>query len=200
MRIIFFICLAAAIISCEQGPVKRHKIRNADTYSAEGSLQMVVEIPAGTNHKYEYDENRKKILLDQKDGQDRIIDFLPYPGNYGFIPNTHLDKDKGGDGDPLDVLLLSEALPLGKVVEIIPIGAILLKDNGEEDTKIIAVPKDSTLRVISATDFRTFLIEYDAAKRIIEEWFLHYKGKNQMSTQGWRDANYCVNLVKKTQK
>ena len=41
---------------------------------------------------------------DYKDGKERIIQFLPYPGNYGFIPET-----LAGDGDPIDVIDLDEA-------------------------------------------------------------------------------------------
>src|SRR5690606_18639853 len=108
--------------------------------SENGYYQAVIEIPSGTNKKYEYNVTTKTFEIDQKNGRDRIINFLSYPGNYGFIPSTLSDKTKGGDGDALDVLLLSEAHQIGDVVEIIPITMLKLLDQGEEDYKIIAVP------------------------------------------------------------
>ena len=153
---------------------------------------MVVEIPAGTNHKYKYDSDQKKITLEHKPQGEQMINFLPFPGNYGFIPAT----STGAEGkEALQVLLLSEALPSGIVVEIIPIAALLLAEDGKPVTKIIAVPKDSSLRILTATDFSEFLIEYDAAKRIIEEWFLHYQRKRNVISFGWRDQSYCLNLI-----
>ncbi|MDA9133798.1 inorganic diphosphatase, partial [Gammaproteobacteria bacterium] len=61
------------------------------TFSKNGFLQMVVEIPAGTNKKIEYDKNINEFFIDKIDGVDRVINFLPYPGNYGFIPSTKMD-------------------------------------------------------------------------------------------------------------
>ena len=62
-------------------------------------VQVVVEIPAGTNQKIEFDYKDGTFKVDQIDGKDRVIDFLPYPGNYGFVPGTLMDKERGGDGD-----------------------------------------------------------------------------------------------------
>ncbi len=128
---------------------------------------------------------------------DRMVAFLPYPGNYGFIPGTLMDKQLGGDGDALDVLLISSALPVGEVTNVLPIGMLELRDEGEMDTKIIAVPADPSQRTIPAANFQDFLIEYDAAKRIIEEWFLHYKGYGKMELVGWQDEKSAVSHIQK---
>ena len=87
------------------------------TYTEQG-INVVVEIPAGTNHKIEYDKENKEFVVDQKNGKDRIIDFLPYPGNYGFIPSTYMDPAIGGDGDALDVLVIGESVPTGTVIPV----------------------------------------------------------------------------------
>ena len=109
---------------------------------------MVVEIPAGTNKKLEYNAKTNSFPADVLSGEERKVNFLPYPGNYGFIPSTIMDRSKGGDGDALDVLLLSQHIATGTILEIIPIGILVLEDNGEDDSKIIAVPVDENLRVI----------------------------------------------------
>lgn len=64
---------------------------------------------------------------------------MTYPCNYGFIPNTH-----AGDSDPVDVLVLIQ-FPLASsvLISVRPIGALLTKDEKEEDEKLLAVPVSS---------------------------------------------------------
>ena len=163
----------------------------------DGALQAVIEIPAGTNHKIEYDPQAGAFLNDRLNEQERVIDFLPYPGNYGFIAGTLLDKAQGGDGDPLDVLVIAEAMPTGTVVRVVPIAALLLKDKGELDTKIIAIPADENLQVLKAKNFIDFMLRYDQAKLIIEQWFMAYKGQGAMEFLRWEDDRYAWSEVKK---
>jgi len=163
----------------------------------ESGIRMVVEIPAGTNHKIEMDKASGEFKNDLENGQIRIVDFLPYPGNYGFIPGTRMDKEKGGDGDALDILLISESLPTGTVVEVQPIATLLLKDGGELDTKIIAVPLDSAKRVFHAANFSDLMITYQPARRMIEDWFMNYKGPGKMELLGWRDEKHALSEIKK---
>lgn len=162
-----------------------------------GHFQMVVEIPAGTNKKREYDYDSNTFPIDQKNGQDRIIQFVGYPGNYGFIPGTLMDEARGGDGDALDVLVLAESQPTGTVMEVIPIGTLQLEDGGELDYKIIAVPVDERLRVIPATTLAEFSNNFSAAKRQVRLWFLNYKGKNVMKFQGWQDEQEALAEIEK---
>lgn len=163
----------------------------------DGALKAVIEIPAGTNHKMEYDPQAGAFLNDRLNEQERVIDFLPYPGNYGFIAGTLLDKAQGGDGDPLDVLVIAEAMPTGTVVRVVPIAALLLKDKGELDTKIIAIPADENLQVLKAKNFIDFMLRYDQAKLIIEQWFMAYKGQGAMEFLRWEDDRYAWSEVKK---
>tara|TARA_B110000090_G_C13277413_1_gene406671 strand:+ start:216 stop:821 length:606 start_codon:yes stop_codon:yes gene_type:complete len=157
------------------------------TFSKNGHLQMVVEIPAGTNKKYEYDYKTRSFKVDIKNGQDRIIKFLPYPANYGFIPSTKMEKERGGDGDALDVLLISEYAVTGSVLEIVPIAILVLEDGGENDSKIIAVPLDKKLRVIDIDTYNQLDTQYPKVKYLIQEWFLNYKEENIMQYIEWKD-------------
>jgi len=158
------------------------------TFSAQGNLQAVIEIPAGTNHKFEYNKQLLKFEQDIRDGKPRMVRFLPYPVNYGFIPSTRMDKDRAGDGDPLDVLLLAESLPTGTVIEVQPIGLLKLKDTGELDHKVLAIPVDPALRIIDATDWDSFQLNYSAIRHILETFFLYYDGLGTMLLMGWGDA------------
>lgn len=96
-------------------------------------IKMQVEIPAGSNIKYEYDRKKGSIVV------DRILrEGFTYPANYGFVKEA-LDWD----GDELDVLLFSpETFPPGVAVNARIVGAMKMIDTGETDTKLIAVHVD----------------------------------------------------------
>lgn len=157
------------------------------TYSPAGHIQMIVEIPAGTNIKLEYDSDTNSFPADKRNGKDRIIQFLPYPGNYGFIPSTIMDTKRGGDGDAVDILLISEHLPTGTIIEVLPIGLLTMIDSGERDNKIIAVPIDESLRIINAKSYDSFLSDFPEAKQLIQSWFLSYKEGSVIKFLGWQD-------------
>lgn len=110
------------------------------SFSENGHLNAVIEIPAGTNTKFEYDKQRFEFKPDVREGVTRRVDFLSYPLNYGFVPSTKMEKSRGGDGDPLDVLVLgAEPVPPMCVVAARAIGLMTMKDNDELDHKIVAV-------------------------------------------------------------
>lgn len=164
-------------------------------------MQVVIEIPGGTNKKIEYNSKTKTFEIDQRNGTDRIIPFLPYPANYGFIPSTVSDTSSGGDGDALDILLLSESLSTGSIVEVIPIGMFKLLDNKEFDYKIICIPNDPNKRIIDATTYDEFIGKYSEAKNIIESWFLHYDtGGDTLTNKGWGDEEEAVEEITKSLK
>ena len=163
----------------------------------EKGIHAVIEIPAGSNHKIEFNPSSKQFEVDQQDGADRVVDFLPYPANYGFIPSTRMDKSLGGDGDALDVLVIAERLETGTAIEVKPIATLLLEDLGKIDTKIIAVPADSSLAVIEAFDFQDFMLEYSGAKQIIQDWFLNYKGMGKVRLVAWQNERYAMNEIEK---
>lgn len=98
-----------------------------------GTINVVVEIPTGSNHKIEW--NRQLAIMQLDRVEPRIF---AKPTNYGFIPQT-LDED----GDELDVLLITDdPLTTGIVVESRIIGVMKFVDDGEVDDKVIAVPAD----------------------------------------------------------
>ena len=94
------------------------------------AFHVVIEIPQGSQDKYEYDEKLDVIKLDRVlFGSQRM------PANYGFIPETRAE-----DGDHSDALVFStNAFFPGAVVEARAIGMMEMIDNGDKDNKIIAV-------------------------------------------------------------
>jgi inorganic pyrophosphatase len=160
----------------------------------QGDITAVIEIPAGTNHKYEYNYESKKYVCEIRNGKPRVVKFLPYPGNYGFIPGTLMDQERGGDGDALDVLVLSESIPQGRVIGIKPIATLKLIDKGEEDHKIIAVPANTELNVLNVTSFEDLSAP---VKEIIKTWFTSYKGPDKMKFQSWESDSATYAEIEK---
>jgi len=173
------------------------KLYHAPAFTDDGAINAVIEIPAGTNQKIEYNTANRAFEVDQVDGQDRVIDFLPYPANYGFIPSTLMDKERGGDGDALDVLVLGQAQPTGTILAIRPIATLNLIDDNEIDTKIIAVPVDTSLQIMKVDNFEDFLLRYNGAMRVIETWFTNYKGLGRTRLKNWENEHHALMEIKK---
>jgi len=200
--------LSLVLGGCETAPVTTDDATSGsavvDPYSIPSTdgeaLNVIVEIPAGTNHKIEYHPERGFANDTLADGGKRVINFLPYPGNYGFVPSTLLDEARGGDGDALDVIVIGESVPPGTQLRARPIAALMLRDGGEIDTKIVAVPADSSQQVFRIDNFLDFSLGNDAAKRIIELWFLNYKGPNATELVRWEDEAYAWREVRKWRK
>src|SRR5580692_7697005 len=93
-------------------------------------INAVIEIPKGSNNKYEFDEKLGVFKLDR-------VFYSPffYPLDYGFIPQTRSE-----DGDHLDALVMGgDPAVVGALVEARPIAMLRMIDSGEADAKILCV-------------------------------------------------------------
>ena len=95
----------------------------------DGTLRVVVETPRGSRHKYAWNEDLRAF-----EHKATLGSGLVWPYDYGFIPRT-----KGGDGDPLDVLVLMDepAFP-GCLLHVRIIGAFEVEKNGESNDRYVA--------------------------------------------------------------
>ncbi len=94
-------------------------------------INVVVEIPRGSNIKYEIDDETGALFVDRK-----LFTAMFYPCNYGFVPQT---REK--DGDPVDVLVLgNDPVVPSSVIRANPVGVLITADEEGEDSKIVAVP------------------------------------------------------------
>jgi inorganic pyrophosphatase len=143
-------------------------------------INVVIEIPAGENLKTEYHPKSNTFEAELIDGQQRSVNFLPYPGNYGFIPSTLMDTLRGGDGDALDVLVIGKRMETAQIVKCIPIGVIRLLDRGEADDKILAIPADPAQRISNCETLECFRTDNQGLIEILEIWFRMYKGPGKM--------------------
>ena len=157
-----------------------------DPVAASGNVNVVVEIPAGSVDKWEVDKEDGSLRWELRDGKPRKVDYLGYPGNYGMIPRTLLPKAQGGDGDPLDVLVLGPAVPRGSVVEARIVGVLHLLDGGEQDDKLLAVLSGTALGEVE--DLQGLRARFPGVTDIVETFFSHYKGPGELETLGFGNA------------
>ena len=141
--------------------------------SSDNLYNFYVEIPAGTKQKWEVNKKNGILEWEEKNSKKRIIDFISYPGNYGFIPQT-----LGGDNDPIDVIDLDESCSRGQIKKVKIIGGLYFKDKKEEDIKLIAVGENSTFKNIK--DIEELFFDKPSVLEIIKQWFLSYKKPGKM--------------------
>jgi len=172
---------------------KGHFIHDFPPTYPDGDIRVLVEIPTGTLAKWEVDKNDGNLHWEKRNGKHRVVQYLGYPGNYGMIPQTLLPKSAGGDGDPLDVLVLGAAVARGTWLKCRLIGVLQLLDNGEQDDKLIAVAENSPFYdVQDITDLET---HFTGVRDIIQLWFGNYKGKGEMQVQGFGNTKVAHNIL-----
>jgi inorganic pyrophosphatase len=165
-------------------------------YTGNKQLQAVIETPAGNNHKLIYDHEKKEFVNDKAAGMNRVIQFLPYPANLGFIPSTEIHRN----GKGMEVLVLSERLETGSVVEVVPVGLIQLETDGELQHIVVAVPARPSERQINATNYVGFSQEYPAVKTILQNWFANYNPTANTRFVGWRDEKFAEKEIQRWMK
>lgn len=155
--------------------------------NGDGSVNAVVEIPTGTNAKWEVKDDGQ-LHWDLKDGTRRVVKYLSYVGNYGMVPRT-----KQGDGDPIDILVLAPPYPRGSVVQVRVIGALRFSSKGEQDDKLLAVVPDTPLG--SAGSLRGLQEKFPGVTDIVRIWFQNYKGKGHMEFMGQVEKEDAMQLL-----
>ena len=152
-----------------------------------GIVNVVIEIPMGSNHKIEWHREKAAFMLDRVEPT-----IFAKPTNYGFIPQT-IDED----GDELDALIITnQPLSTGIFLEAKVIGVLKFEDDGEVDDKVVVVPADDR----QTGDAINSLDDLNAQlKKQIEHHFAHYKDlKKPGSTivKGWGDIEEAKAIIK----
>ncbi|MDH3615841.1 MAG: inorganic diphosphatase [Gammaproteobacteria bacterium] len=128
-------------------------------------VNVIIEVPVGGQPiKYELDKEAGTLVVDRF-----LYTPMSYPGNYGFVPHTLSE-----DGDPIDVLVVNtrELVP-GCVINVRPVGVLIMEDNAGQDEKIIAVPSHALTRRYDHVHEYSDLP--DITTQQIEHFFEHYK-------------------------
>ena len=151
-------------------------------------VNVIVEVPVGGQPiKYEMDKEAGALVVDRF-----LYTPMTYPGNYGFVPHTLSE-----DGDPIDVLIANtRPLVPGCVINVRPIGVLVMEDDGGKDEKIIAVPVPKLTRRYDKVENYTDLPEITLKQ--IEHFFSHYKDLEPgkwVKIAGWQDVNVAKTLI-----
>jgi len=140
-----------------------------------------IEVVPTDTIKYEIDKVSGYLRIDRPQKYSNVV-----PAPYGFIPQTYCGNKVGaycaeksgkqdikGDGDPLDILVLTEKdIPHGDIIaKAIPIGGFRMLDGNAADDKIISVLKGDMVygEFKDITDLPELVI-----KRL-KHYFLTYK-------------------------
>jgi len=204
MKLLYILSIAF-LFSCASKQVDEYTIDTGEhlnhdiaTFDTEGNVQVVIEIPAGTNQKWEVDEETGLLKWEFKKGKPRVVKYLPYPFNYGMIPRTLQSEKSGGDGDPLDIAVLGPGLPRGEVVSVKVIGGLHFTDDGERDDKLIAVQTKGPLSHVNSLS--QLNREFPGVLTIIVTWFDRYKGPGEMEYMGKIRKSEVMKTIRKTSK
>jgi len=149
---------------------------------APDMFNVIIEIPMNADPiKYEVDKESGAIFVDRFMGTA-----MHYPCNYGYVPRT-----TAGDGDPVDVLVITP-FPLlpGVVVRCRPLGLLKMIDEKGDDAKVLAVPVDQVLPIYSHWQKHDDINAHRLYQ--IQHFFEHYKdlepGK-MVRVEGWGDRD-----------
>lgn len=128
-------------------------------------VNVIIEIPMHAPPiKYEVDKATGAVFVDRF-----LATAMFYPCNYGYIPHT-----LSGDGDPVDVLVVSPTqIITGVVVRCRPVGMLKMEDEAGDDTKVLAVPIDKLSNLYRNITSPRDLSEATLAQ--IAHFFQHYK-------------------------
>lgn len=148
--------------------------------SEEPIYQVIVDTPQGSRNKYEYDEEQKIFKLGGV-----LTAGAVFPFDFGFLPQT-----MGGDGDPLDALILmDEPAFVGCLVEVRMIGVIEAEQTEKGKTfrndrlLAVAIESHNYRDVASLSQLNdTFLEE-------IEHFFISYNQAKGKVFKPWRRSN-----------
>ena len=151
-------------------------------------VNVIVEVPVGGHPiKYEMDKEAGTLVVDRF-----LYTPMTYPGNYGFVPHTLSE-----DGDPIDVLVCNNRpLVPGCVINVRPVGVLIMEDNAGQDEKILAVPSPHLSRRFDGVENYTDLP--DITVQQIQHFFEHYKDLEPgkwVKIGDWQDAQAARRLI-----
>jgi len=153
-------------------------------------VNAIIEIAKQTSNKYEYDEELDIIKL------DRVLHSpMFYPVDYGFIPET-----RSKDGDHLDVMVLTNApVFTGCLLEVRPVGVLIMSDEHGEDEKILAVPLKNP--VYDETKKLSDVPEH-CLKELVH-FFTEYKrleSNKDVTVKGWLGRKEAYEIIRESAK
>jgi len=190
----FWLLVFLLFILCGCVNVEQNFLHDYQPFTTDSLVNVVIEIPAGTNQKWEVNKETGRIEWERVTSDSmRTINYLAYPANYGFVPQTLLSKDAGGDGDPVDIFVLGSAIERKTVVSVRVIGIIHMLDDLESDSKLLAVDANSPVFKVKSIDMLEK--KYPGTLDIIKLWLLKYKGPDRIEILSVNDEKAALRFL-----
>ncbi len=163
-------------------------VKRGDT---PNKFNVIIEIPANSGTiKYEVDKDTQCLTVDRF-----MKTALQYPANYGYVPETLC-----GDGDPLDVLVITpEPLVVGCVIEARPVGVLQMSDEAGQDSKLLALPTEKACPILAGIQDISDVPELELAR--IKHFFERYKDLDEgkwVKLDGYGDKSAAIKEVEES--
>jgi inorganic pyrophosphatase len=153
--------------------------------SKDGHTYVLVEIPQGSQNKYELDAELGVITFDRA-----LYSATHYPTEYGLVPGT-----RSSDGEMLDALVMVERPTFpGCLTEIRLLGVLTITHtSGKREDKLLGVP----VREPRFDEFQDLPDIPEHLLKEIENFFHVYKELegSHIGTAGWRNAREAQSLL-----
>lgn len=175
---------------------EKNLLKDIPTFDSKNRLNVVIEIPAGRTEKWEVSKPDGVLKWNFKKGKPRFVKYIGYPGNYGMVPKTLLPKELGGDGDPLDAIVLGPPMLRGSIANGKLIGVLKLLDDREMDDKLIAVSPNSPFYKVDSLE--ELDEKFPGITEILKIWFSNYKGAGKIEFKGFAGAAEAEEILKKS--
>jgi inorganic pyrophosphatase len=172
---------------------KGHLLHDYPAVTEDGLVNVVIEISTGTIEKWEVEKESGQLELEMRNGTERKVAYLGYPGNYGMVPGTLAPLENGGDGDPLDVIVLGPPIERGMVVPCKVIGMLEMLDHGEQDDKLIAVSPNTVFYDLEGIE--ELDAKFGGVSEIIRTWFENYKGRGPIEVIAYREREIAKEIL-----
>ena len=186
-------CLLLVLCACQTD------LADLPTFSAERKLlQVVVEMPAGTTLEQHYDPETREFKPVERAGLQQRVEFLPFPGNLGFIPGTSLPASIAyPTSRPMPALVLADSQPAGTVLEVLPVALLLRDINGSLEPIVIAVPARPAQRLLpEAVSLASLTAQYPGVRSSLSIWFQHWRSAGPVRIVGWKDERYAEQQIR----
>ena len=174
---------------------KTNFISGIDTGDAQGNINVVIEIPKGTTGKWEVSsDDPTKIIWEFKKGKPRTVEYMNgYPANYGTVPKTAMPAEFGGDGEPIDIVIMGDPLPRGEVIKAKVIGILNLQEGDEFDGKLIGVQIGS--KEAKANSWQELNSLMPGSVDAVSSWFENYKGPGEIKLTSIGSAEQAMEII-----
>ncbi|MCR9093133.1 MAG: inorganic diphosphatase [bacterium] len=189
-----WLALFAVGLGCSgwAGCADPNHLLDRDPVNPDLTIHVVVENPAGSSEKWEVRPDGR-LERDYDAGVPIEIQYLPWPVNGGMMPRTLHAAELGGDGEPLDVLLLGPAVARGTTLRARPIGLLRVLDSLERDDKILAVPETGVFAGIETCD--ELERRHPGVREILARWFEYSRPGGVVEVQGYATREAAALLI-----